>query len=648
MKQKVEDANKSIIKYLEEKNALFYQTTLTHPYPLCWRCKTPLIYRKSSQWFLKLDLIRDKILKEVELTKWIPEFVKEQFRELVETAPDWAITRQRFWGIPLPVWTCKKCESIKVIGSRKELNESAEGKLGEDFSLSVDVVDNIKLKCDCGGKMEREKAILDVWFDSGIAPFASLGYPFRNKDLFNKLYPADLVDESQDQIRGWFYSMMLCGISLFEKAPYKTVCCNGWTLDEKGEKMSKSLGNVIWGEEAYKELGADLLRIYLCFTNAPWETKKISMEEAKNLQNKLNILWNLVTFIDSYSEEQLSFGRAFEPKDVYDRWLVSKVNSLVKEVTEDYENFRFHYASRKIVNFVVNDFSRLYIKLVRDEIDKNKINIMLYVLEKVLKLLAPITPFIADYIYSKYSKGSIHLSEWPRAETDKINAVIEKKVELAEEISTAINSERQKQGIRLRLPIKKAFVYSFKNIEKDLEETMDILKILSNVKEIEFKEYKDVKAKPNFATLGKKFGSETKKVAEEISNIDLSKIELSERKIKVGNFEVDREDIILTRVNKEGKDFSKGYVTLDLTEDEELKKDRFFRELVREIQKARKEQGLEVLESIILYMEDKEFIKKFEKSLKKEVRAREIIYDSKGKMQEVCYKDLSIKFRFSK
>ncbi len=648
IKQKVDDANKSIMDYLNKTNSLFYKTTITHPYPLCWRCKTPLIYRKSTQWLLKLDVIREKMLEEIEKVDWKPGFAKEQFKELVETAPDWAITRQRFWGIPLPVWTCNKCDNIKVIGSRKELKENSLDELEDDFNLSVDVVDKIKLKCDCGGEMEREKAILDVWFDSGIATFASLGYPFKNEELFKKLYPVDLVDESQDQIRGWFYYLMLCGVSLFGETPYKTVCYNGWTLDKRGEKMSKSQGNIIRGDEAYKELGADLLRLYLCFSSAPWETKKISLEEAKNLQNKLNILWNLVTFIDSYSKEELKFEEPVKPENLYDKWLISKVNSLVEEVNEGYENFMFHYASRKIMNFVVNDFSRLYIKLVRDEMDKNKINTMLYTLEKVLKLLAPITPFITEYIYSKYSQGSIHLSKWPKVEKEKIDKKLEEKMKLAEEISTAINSERQNQGVKLRLPIKKVFVYGFKDMKKKVEETKDILKNLSNVKEIEFRENKNVKTKPNFASLGKKFGSETQKVAKAISNLDPSKVDLRKEKIKVEDFELDREDIIITKNVKEGEEFSKGYITLDLTEDEELKKERFFRELVREIQKARKEQGFNVLKNINLYLEDKEFIKGFEEILKEEVRAKEIVYNIKEKKGRAKYKDLNIKFGFSK
>ena len=641
--KKVEDVNCEIINYLKDKNLLFHNTTIIHSYPLCWRCKTPLIYRKSTQWLLKLEPIRDKILKEIETVKWLPNYIKDQFKDIVKNAPDWAITRQRFWGIPLPVWICKKCNKIKIIGSRKELKENSVEEIGEDFDILTSVVDKIHLKCDCGGIMEREKSILDVWFDSGIAPFASLGYPFKNRDLFECLYPVDLVDEGQDQIRGWFYTLMICGVALFDKAPYKTVCSSGWTLDEKGEKMSKSVGNVIWGEDAYNVLGADLLRLYLSQSNAPWETRNFSIKEAKILQNKLNILWNLVSFIEAYSERKINFCTDFEVNDICDKWLVSRINSLIGEVTEDYENFRFHYASRKILDFVIDDFSRIYIKLIRDKINNNRLKLMTYVLERILKLIAPITPFIADFIYRKFSNNSVHLSDWPKVEKDRVDKNLENKMNLAQEIVSAINSERQKYGIRLRLPIKKAYIYGLKDIEKDVEEVQEIIKILSNLMDIEFMVSKDIIIKPNFARIGKKYGKKTQEVADIISKLKLEDIK---DKFKVGDFELEREDIIIKPIK--GATFSWGYVTLDLSEDEELKKERFLRELIREIQKARKEESLEVLDNIILFLEDKNFIRDFEEKLRKEVRASKIVYELKNEKGFAVYKDLSLKFGFKK
>jgi len=641
--KKVEEANNEIINYLREKNLLFYSTTIIHSYPLCWRCKTPLIYRKSSQWFLKLEPIRDKILKEIEAVRWLPEHIKEQFIEVVKNAPDWAITRQRFWGIPLPIWKCEKCGKIKVIGSRKELKENSIEEIDENFDILTSVVDKIHLKCECNGIMSREKAILDVWFDSGIAPFASLGYPFKNKELFESLYPVDLVDEGQDQIRGWFYTLMVCGIVLFDKAPYKTVCCNGWVLDEKGEKMSKSVGNVVRGEDAYRELGADLLRLYITQFNAPWETGKFSIKEAKTLQNKLNILLNLVSFVESYSKEKYKFGSEFEIKDICDKWLVSRINSLIDEVADDYENFRFHYAARKILDFIVNEFSRIYIKLIRDEIDESRLKLMLYVLERIIKMLAPIAPFITDFIYRKFSDSSVHLSSWPKVERDKIDKNLEDRVKLAREIANAINSERQRCGVKLRFPIKKAVVYGLRDMEKKVEEVREIIKILSNLIDIEFRESKDIAVKPNFARIGKKYRQRAQEVANLISKLKLEDIK---DKFKIGDFELEREDVIIKCVK--GSLFSGGYVVLDLEEDEKLKKERFLRELIREIQKTRKEEGLKVLDNIILFLENKEFAREFEERLKKEVRASKIVYELKNEKGAVSYKELSLKFGFER
>ncbi len=642
--ENTEKANKDILDYLESKNLLFYKTELLHSYPVCWRCKTPLIYRKSKQWFLKMDTLRPKILKEIKSVNWFPDFVEEQYSNLVQSSPDWPITRQRFWGIPLPIWICKKCKSIKIIGSREELKENAIEELSLDFDISVSVVDNIHLKCDCGGEMEREKDILDVWFDSGISPFASLGYPFKNEDLFKELWKVDLIDESQDQVRGWFNSLMVCGIALFGEAPYKTVCMNGWTLDEKGEKMSKSLGNVVWAKDAYEEIGADVLRLHLCSANAPWETLKFSMLETKIIQNNLNTLYNLVTFVNSYSKG--AGDEKLNVKELPDIWLISKVNSLVKKVTEDLENFRFHYAIRKTIDFIVNDFSRIYIKLVRDRAESPEVRkIILYVLNKILKILAPVAPFISDELYNNLFEKSVHLESWPEPDKTKINSELEEKFEIAKEISKAANSERQKHSVRLKLPIKKATVFGSTKIKEVIDETKETIKSLSNLKEIEFKESENVEIKPNFAKIGKKFGAKTKEVAKLISKM---KPEDLKDEIELGEFKIKRDDLVVRQRGAEGTIFSKGYVILDLTEDKGLKEERFLRELIREIQKARQEEKLNVLDKITLFLENKEFIKKFEDELKKEVRAEKIIYGLKEKKLEASYKDLNLGFGFER
>ena len=468
----VKDADKKIIEYLKERGLLFRHEKIVHSYPLCWRCKSPLIYRMSRQWFLKIDTIRKKMLKENKSIKWMPEFAEERFANLLQDAPDWAVTRQRYWGIPLPVWKCG-CGSLKVIGSAEEL--------GAPKDLHKDVVDKIKLKCGCGSEMERIKDVMDVWFDSGIAPWASLGYPFRNNDAFERLWPVDLVDESQDQIRGWFYSLMFCGIAAFDKKPFRAVCLNGWTLDEKGEKMSKSLGNVISAEDAYEKLGSDALRLYCCHDIAPWETQKFSLKNASEMQRHLNIIWNTYEYFRTYSKVS---GRAkLRPEE---RWLLSRLNSIIKNVTLHMENFRFHEAGREIIGFFVNDFSRTYIKIVREDRSPAVGCAMTQVFGKALRLLAPIAPFISERIYTEMFGRSVHLESWPAA--GRSSPALESQMAVAMDIVEKANAIRKDENIRLRWPLKKLVICPGKGRGKDVNGIIKnfggAIKALCNVKNV--------------------------------------------------------------------------------------------------------------------------------------------------------------------
>jgi isoleucyl-tRNA synthetase len=315
-------------------------------------------------------------------------------------------------------------------------------------------------------------------------------------------------------------------------------------------------------------------------------------------------------------------------------------------VTEDLENFRFHYATRKTADFIVNDFSRIYIKLVRGRAESQEVReVMLYILDKILKLLAPVAPFVSDELYNKLFGKSVHLELWPEPDKTKINKDLEKNFEIAKEISEAVNSERQKHSVRLRLPVKKATVFGSAKIKKVIDETKEIIKTLSNLKEIEFEETENVEIKPNFAKIGKKFGVRTNEVAKLISKMKPDEIK---EVMKLGEFELEKDDLIVRQKGAEGTVFSKGYVTLDLTEGKELKEERFLRELIREIQKARQEEKLNVLDKITLYLENKEFIKKFEDKLEKEVRAEKIVYGLKEKKGGASYKDLNLRFGFEK
>ena len=556
----VKKADSLIIHKLEDTGRLLKAEKIVHSYPLCWRCKSPLIYRLSSQWFLAVDKIRQRILAENEKVNWFPPFGKERFANLIAEAPDWAITRQRYWGIPIPIWTCEKCGERKVLGSRKKLEELSGHKAPD---LHKDHVDKITFPCHkCHGTMRRVKDIMDVWFDSGISPWASIGYPFRNKELFERLWPADMVDESQDQIRGWFYSLMMCGFSVFDRAPYHAVSLNGWTLDEKGEKMSKSLGNVVDASEARNLLGSDLLRLYYCYDTSPWETQKFSMNNAKDLHRVMNVLWNTHAFVETYGHGASS--HLPESMSIEDKWIVSRLNTVIEKATEDMENFRLNMATRAIVDFLLNDFSRWYIKLIRNRVSpwcegedkKSAQAVSHYVLDRVVRLFAPFAPFISEKIYIAMQKTkkeleggeadfhpvSVHLAEWPRADKKLIDAKLEGQMKMVDSLIEAMNYARQEAQVKLKWPLLDVHILPK---DKDMEE----------------------------AVLG------LKEIVQNMGNV--------------------RNVHISKKLEGEPREFEYGKLTLG----EVLMNEALVRELIRKVQMLRKEAGLKVTERISLHLE---------------------------------------------
>jgi isoleucyl-tRNA synthetase len=585
----VKDADKMIVEKLEKKGLLLNFSWATHTYPLCWRCKTPLIFRVSKQWFFKIDLIKEKMLKENKKVNWLPEFGRERFRNWLENAIDWNISQQRYWGIPLPVWVCEKCGAEDVIGSENELRERSETKLPKEIDLHRQVVDKIEIECEkCGGNAKRVEDTMNPWFDSGIATWASLGYPFKNKDLFEKLFPADMICEAQDQIRGWFYSLMFCGVSAFGKSPFKAVSMMGWVVDEKGEPMHKSKGNFIAASEAVDKLGADVLRLYYCWETAPWELHAFSFKTAEEVKRAINILWNSYSFFTTYVVD-------FRPKllnlEIEDRWLLSRLNSLISEVTYHYENFEMHLAARKIVNFILNDLSRFYIKLIRDRVwvsEKGKtknaaLSTLYFALTGVNKLLAPMTPFISEEIYqnlelslNKNSEKSIHLSSWPQVYKKLVDKNLEAMVETAKAVIDAALSARQQANIKLRWPIRRIVVVSTdKKTHEAVTKLRKTIQFMANAKDV--------------------------------------KIEKSEKK---GEF-----------VSAE---FDGGIVVIDKKLDAEMMNEALIRELIREIQDLRKKNGFNVKQTIKLTLitddATAKLLKKNEESIKKEVGARQLIF----------------------
>jgi isoleucyl-tRNA synthetase len=600
----VKDADKLVIEELNQKGYLLKATWIVHSYPLCWRCRSPLIYRLTKQWFLSVDEIKEKMLEENERIVWLPEFGREKFRNWLKDATDWCISRQRYWGIPMPIWICEKCKHFEVIGSVEELRKRSVEKLVESLDLHKHIVDKIELICPkCSGKMKRIPDILDVWFDSGIAPFASLGYPYRNKELFEALWPVDLIDESQDQIRGWFYSLMFCSVAIFGKSPYEAVAMNGWVLDEKGEKMSKSLGNMITAEDALEKTGADVLRLYYCWEVPPWEIQKFSFKTAEEIRKALNIFWNCYLFFKTYETEGIKKGRL----KIEDKWILSKLNSLIKEVTAHLEKFEFHYAGRKLVNFVCNELSRTYIKLIRDRVSvsegEDKLS-ALWTLKEVLltlaKLFAPITPFISETIYQGLATGSVFETRWPKEKKRMINRKLEEEIEWVKEIVEACFFAREQAKIKKRWPVKRVIVVSAdEKIKSTIKDCKPILLSLCNSKEI-----------------------------------------LVLDKEPEGNFVKAERDFGLVLVEKE--------ITEDLLEEA------LIREIIRSIQEMRKRERLNVKERIRLSLKSEEkiekILEKFSEVLKREVGAVELILGKiEGKFKgEAKFKEAKIEIGFDK
>ncbi len=474
----VKNADAEIIKHLQVKGLVLQSGTVTHRTTLCWRCKTPLIFRLSRQWYLKVDPIKERMLSENGKVRWLPEFGKVKFANWVADREDWCISQQRYWGIPMPIWECAKCGRKKIIGSKKELVENAVEEPKDLSDLHRHTVDPIKLKCECGSTMERIRDIFNVWYDSGIAPWASLGYPFTNKELFEQVFPVDLITESQDQIRGWFDSLMFASVATFGHAPYKSVGLMGWVLDEKGEKMSKSLGNVVGAKDAIERVGADVIRFYYCWEVAPWEVQKFSFKSASEIQRFLSILYNSYTFFETYRPGNFSPSKIDSAYctslPAEDRFAISAVNSLAAKAASHMERFEFHLAGRELVSFVQDDFSRWYVKLVRDRVsgrdDKSKeqaLSTMHYVLMRVAKLLAPMTPFICEKIYRNLKKldageewESVHFSEYPVEDAALLDPELEEKMTLAMKITAAANAARADAKIKLRWPVLEIGVFA--------------------------------------------------------------------------------------------------------------------------------------------------------------------------------------------
>ncbi|MBU3957667.1 MAG: isoleucine--tRNA ligase [Nanoarchaeota archaeon] len=609
--------DKEIINDLNDMGFLAHKESITHEYPVCWRCKNPLLQMSVPQWFFRVTGIRDKLLKENEKVNWYPADGKKRFEDWLNNLGDWPISRQRFWGIPLPIWECKKCKEIKVIGSAKELPIQLK-------DLHRPYIDEIVLKCKCGGEMKRVEDVSDVWFDSGCSSWASLNYP-NQKELFEKLWPPDLEMEGSDMFRGWWNSQMLAGVMTFGKVPFKNVLVHGMVYGLDKKEMHKSLGNFITPEEVVEKYGKDSMRFYLLKSDNG-SSLFLNWDELDSAKKFLNTIHNTVNFFETYCAKDAKLPKKLS---VEDRWILSRANTLIKEVENDMKNFAHFRGLAKIEDFIVNDFSRLYIKTARDRIGKEKETIsavMGYALEKTTKLLAPFCPFLTENIYQKLFRNaekteSVHLCSWPKIDESKIDKTLEEQMETIKKIVETSNSIRQDNAIKLKYPLYSLTVSGSEKILEAAKNLKRLLEKMANVKEVKFgKEKPEYEIKINYAAAGKKFGKDIKAIEAALGKEDAAglKAEIDKKgSVKIGDFVLGDNDLIFREKageNKFAKPMEGGKVELDPSADGNLKKEWLLRELIRAVQEKRKEIGLLVSDRIKLYLsiEFEEFGKRIE------------------------------------
>ncbi len=473
----VKTAEKDIISDLKSRKLLFKKEKITHSYPHCWRCDTPLLYYAINSWFIKVSSVKEKMTELNKKINWEPKHIKEgRFGNWIENAKDWSLSRSKFWGTPIPIWRCESCGEEKAIGSIDELKKNSIKKISGEIDLHKPWIDEIKLKCSCGKEMKRIPEVIDCWYDSGAAIFAQFHYPFENKEYFEKRFPYDFVSEAIDQTRGWFYTMHVLATILFEKPAYKNVICAGHVVDDEGKKMSKSKGNIINPKEMIDKTGIDAVRLQFCTSDAgnfkPFSYNLVK----KSIMPFLTVLYNLNNYHNQLENKKISKNK------IEDKWIISKINSLITEVTNELNQYHLHTPFLKIMDFVINDFSRGYIRITRERNDTKKI--VGDILEKISLLLAPFAPYITEYIYDNFSKQSVHLSAWPKSDKKIINKKLEEDFENLLKIIELGLKERDQLKIGLKWPLLSAIINSNFKIEKGMG---DIIKEQLNIKKIIYK-----------------------------------------------------------------------------------------------------------------------------------------------------------------
>jgi len=633
-----------IIKYLAAEDKIFKKQKMVHNYPHCWRCKTPLVYYSKPSLYIKTTAIKDKIIEENNKVNWYPDYVGEKrFGNWLENMNDWAISRNRYWGTPIPLWRCS-CGHDEMIGSRKELVERAIEDIDETIELHRPYVDDVHLKCPvCGKEMTRVKDVIDCWFDSGAMPFAQYHYPFENKELFESQFPADFISEGIDQTRGWFYSLLVISTFIMGKSPYKNVLVNDLLLDKYGQKMHKSKGNAIEPFTILKNYGADATRFYMLHTSPVWTPLKFDEDGIKEVNSKFfNTLKNTYTFFQMYANtdnlDPRDFKVEYEDLEEIDKWLLSKYNKLVKNVTDSFEEYDLNKVTKYLNGFVNEELSNWYIRRNRrrfwaSELDNSKKAVYqttYEVLVGLCKLAAPIVPFTTEEIYTNLTgEESVHMSDFPKTNESLIDENIETRMDLIRDLISLGRNAREESKVKVRQPISEV-ILDGKN-KSTIEDLIDLVKEELNVKEVNFvddlSEYMNFEVKPNFKVCGPILGKEIGAFSKELQNItneDISKLDNGEE-ITLGNFKVTKDMIDVRISSKEGYNAAmenNNFIILNTTLTEELLAEGIARELVSKVQQLRKEKDFNITDRIdILYSENEELTKvmnSFESFIKNE------------------------------
>jgi len=648
--QNVFEADLEVIKYLKKEDKLFKKQKIKHNYPHCWRCQTPLIYYSKPSFYLEVTKLKDKIIKANKTVNWHPSYVGEKrFGNWLENLNDWAISRNRYWGTPLPLWRCE-CGHMEMIGSRKELIEKAVEPVKEDIDLHRPYVDNIHLKCSCGKEMTRVTDVIDCWFDSGSMPFAQYHYPFENKDLWETQYPADFIAEGIDQTRGWFYTLLVISVFLKGISPYKNVLVNDLLLDAEGKKMSKSRGNIVEPFTTMKKYGADTVRFYLPYTSPVWTPLKFDMNGLKEVHSKFfNPLKNTYSFFALYANidkiDPRNYEISYEDLEEIDKWLLSKYNKLVKNVTNYFEEYDLNKVVKELTTFVSEDLSNWYIRRNRKRFWGSELNnskkavyhTTYEVLKGLSKLIAPITPFISEEIYQNLTgEESVHLATFPSYSEKLIKSEIETRMDLVRDLISLGRNVREEEKIKVRQPISEVILDGKnKEILKGLE---DLIKEELNVKEIVFEQdltkYMDFQVKPNFKEAGKILGSKIKDFTNYLNNLSEEDIEkaVNKESLKFEDLEITENLLDIKIKSKEGMKVAmenSNFIILNTTLTEDLIKEGIAREIVSKVQNLRKEKDFDIENRIKLYYNSnnyfEEVLKEFGEYIKKETLALKII-----------------------